>query len=176
MFKITVSLLILFMFTSITVIDFNKNSELKDWYLLNDTVMGGRSSSEFKINDEGHAQFSGYVTTENNGGFASVRYDCAIKNVKEYEHITLRLKGDGKKYQLRFKEDRNQEYSHVYDFKTSGEWETIVIPIHEMSSYYRGRNLDIPNFSANTVRELSILIGNKKNENFHLEIDEIKMR
>lgn len=164
------------MFTSTTVIDFNINSKLENWYILNDTVMGGKSSSELTINDDGHAQFSGYVTTENNGGFASVRYDCELSNVSEYKHITLKLKGDGKQYQLRFKEDRGQYYSHIYNFKTSGEWETIVIPMNEMFASYRGRRQDIPNFSADSISEISILIGNKKNENFHLEIDEIKMR
>lgn len=164
------------MSSNITVVDFNKQSKLKDWYLLNDTVMGGKSNSTFQIDENGHAEFSGYVTTENNGGFASVRYDCNLKNVKQFKNVLLKIKGDGKKYQLRFKESRNNEYSHIYTFQTSGDWETVEIPISKMFASYRGRKLDFSNFSADQIQEISILIGNKKNENFKLKIDEIKMR
>jgi hypothetical protein len=164
------------MILTTTVFDFNKNSELNQWYLINDTVMGGRSNSSFKINKEGHVSFSGYVTTANNGGFASVRYDCDIDDVKTASHVLLRVKGDGKKYQLRFKKERSDYYSHIYNFKTSGEWETISIPMEEMYASYRGRTLDVPNFKADQIREISILIGNKKNEEFELLIDKIEMR
>ena len=42
------------------------------WYVQNDTVMGGRSSSQIKINDEGEIQMTGNVNT-NGGGFATMR-------------------------------------------------------------------------------------------------------
>lgn len=164
------------MTTTITIIDFNKNSTLNQWYILNDTVMGGKSNSSFNLNDEGHAVFSGYVTTENNGGFASVRYDGVIQEVNKYTHVLLKVRGDRSNYQLRFKKNRNDYYSYIITFETSGNWETIAIPMSEMYTSYRGRRLDLPNFSANEIQEMSILIGNKKKQDFQLEIDEIKMR
>ena len=45
--------------TSLTIIDFNKNSNLFGWRVVNDVVMGGQSNGEFAINSEGHAVFSG---------------------------------------------------------------------------------------------------------------------
>ena len=38
---------------------------------------------------------------------------------------------------------------------------------------FRGRNLNMGNFSSETIEELAFLIGNKKKEYFKLEIDKI---
>ena len=43
-----------------------------EWVVLNDTVMGGRSSATVTYVDE-TVQFQGLVSLENNGGFASIR-------------------------------------------------------------------------------------------------------
>ena len=59
---------------SIKIFDFNSKSNINSWQIVNDVVMGGKSSSTITINKEGHGQFSGTVSTENNGGFSSVRH------------------------------------------------------------------------------------------------------
>ena len=51
------------------IFDFNKEANIEGWRIVNDVVMGGRSSSNFKLNTEGHGCFSGAVSLENNGGF-----------------------------------------------------------------------------------------------------------
>ena len=40
-------------------LDFNHKSTLENWFTVDDVVMGGRSSSRFEINEQGHAMFSG---------------------------------------------------------------------------------------------------------------------
>ena len=164
------------MVSTITLFDFNEKSTLDSWYIQNDTVMGGKSSSDIKINDDGHAVFSGYVTTANNGGFAQVRHECDIKNIGAKKTVLIHLKGDGKNYQFRFKKSLQDRYSYIYEFKTSGEWETIEIPVDQMEPSFRGRKLNKENFNADTIQEIAILIGNKKKENFELVIDKIEMR
>ena len=56
------------------IFDFNNDSNIKNWYIVDDDVMGGRSSSQFTLNSDGHGVFEGYVSLANNGGFSSVRY------------------------------------------------------------------------------------------------------
>ena len=51
--------------------------ETFDWVVLNDTVMGGRSSATVNYVDD-TVQFKGLVSLENNGGFASIRTRDAI--------------------------------------------------------------------------------------------------
>lgn len=45
---------------------------VQDWGIVNDGVMGGVSQSKIRLVD-GKAVFSGIVSTDNNGGFASTR-------------------------------------------------------------------------------------------------------
>ncbi len=152
----------------------SKNANnISNWYTVNDGVMGGLSEGTVSINDAGIAKFKGYVTTENNGGFSSVRYVFNKKDVSKFNHIVLKLKGDGKSYQFRIKENSSQRYSYTTTFKTSGEWETIKIPFSEFYPIYRGYTVNRPNFSGNLMEEIAILIGNKTKESFLLEIKNI---
>ena len=73
--KLTFIILLLMNLTNNTVIfDFDKDSNLKNWKIVDDVVMGGKSSGHFELNDDGHAVFYGNISLENNGGFSSVRY------------------------------------------------------------------------------------------------------
>ncbi len=158
-----------------TIFDFTIDSSLDSWYIMDDVVMGGRSDGNMKINEDGHGIFHGDVSLENNGGFSSVRYRPELLDVSDYKSCKLRVKGDGKSYQFRIKSDAYDRFSYIYTFDTTGEWETVVIPLHDMYPSFRGRRLDMDNYSGQTLAELAILIGNKKNESFQLEIDKITL-
>jgi len=165
-----------FMSPDSTVMDFQKESSLRDWYTVDDVVMGGRSDGNFKINDEGHGEFSGVVSLENNGGFSSLRHVLSRKDVSSYSTISLRVKGDGKTYQFRVKSVRSERFSYTYSFDTSGEWEWVDIPMKDMVPTWRGRRLNYPNYPGQSLEEIGILIGNNKPESFTLVIDEIRLK
>lgn len=59
----------------ILIFDFNTKSDLSNWRVVNDGVMGGTSRSKFYLNSKGHGCFDGTVSLENNGGFCSVKYE-----------------------------------------------------------------------------------------------------
>ena len=151
----------------------NKEEGVKGWYVVNDGVMGGLSKGIIKMNDDEHAVFEGYVTTENNGGFSSVRYPFEMNEVSEFKFVNIKLKGDGKNYQFRIKETVNQDYSYIHEFKTSGDWEKVSILLSEFYPSFRGNKLNRPNFPGKKMEEVTFLIGNKKKESFSLEIESI---
>ena len=159
---ITINTMVLF--------DFSENSEPDRWQVVNDGVMGGLSQSTFKMSENGTALFKGRVSLENNGGFSSVRYNTGKTNVEGFTTLALYLKGDGKKYQVRIRENNDDYFSYITTIQTSGEWETIEITLNDMFPSFRGRKLDRPNFSGNTIVELTFLIGNEKAESFTLEL------
>ena len=156
--------------------DFSKNSDIRDWRIVDDVVMGGRSSGTFKLNEEGYGLFEGSISLENNGGFSSVRYRFKKMQINDYTRIVIKLKGDGKKYQFRIKDESDKYYSYVSTFLTSGDWQEIEIPLGEMYPTFRGRRLDQPNFTHDSIEELAFLIANKKTEKFKLIIDTIELR
>lgn len=157
------------------IFDFNKEKSTTSWFVVNDGVMGGLSQGKFTVTEEGNVIFTGFVTTENNGGFSSIRYEFNEKEISTYSHIVLKIKGDGKKYQFRIKEKASQRFSYISEFTTSGNWETIKIPFREFYPSFRGYMLNKPNFSGNVMEEIGILIGNKKKEAFSLEIKSITL-
>lgn len=159
-----------------TIFDFNKDSDLSNWYVVDDVVMGGRSDGSFLLNEEGHAVFSGAVSLKNNGGFSSVRYVFGKTDVSGYQKAVIRLKGDGKLYQFRVKSSNRDRHSYIAYFQTSGSWESIEIPLAEMYPSFRGMTLNMPDYPGKQMAEIAFLIGNKKAEDFRLEIDKIELR
>ncbi|MGY8931982.1 MAG: CIA30 family protein [Flavobacteriales bacterium] len=159
--------------SQIILYNFNKNSDLKEWRIVNDDVMGGISSSNLEINNEGNGVFKGIISTTNNGGFSSIRYNFNKTFIKNKSYIKLKIKGDKKEYQLRIKADNEEYFSYIYIFKTSGNWETITIPLNKMYASFRGRILNMPNFNNDYFEQITFLVGNKKNEKFKLLLDQI---
>ncbi|MGY3793586.1 CIA30 family protein [uncultured Aquimarina sp.] len=158
---------------SLTIFDFKKTNKLSDWIVVNDGVMGGLSKGEITLNDKGNAIFSGAISLENNGGFSMVRYRFSTKKVKGYTKALITLKGDQKRYQFRVKTNTYDRHSYIAHFETSGEWQTIEIPLSEMYPVFRGVSLDMQNYPSIQMEEIAFLIGNKKQEKFRLEIDKI---
>ena len=155
--------------------DFNKNTNAKEWRIIDDTVMGGRSYGKFKMDADGNGVFFGDVSTANNGGFSSVRYQMNRKAIGNYTKVTIRLKGDGKEYQFRIKDNANSYYSYITTFKTSGEWETVSLNLNDLYPSFRGQKLNFPNYKRDFIEEIVFLIGNKKNESFELILDKIEL-
>ena len=155
--------------------DFTKESNIQNWSVVNDGVMGGLSKGNFSVNDKGDGFFTGHVSLENNGGFSSVRYNFESKSVSNYKKITLRLKGDGKQYQIRVKTRISDYYSYIAYIKTNGEWQTLEILFSNMIPSFRGNKLDLPNYPGEYMEQFAILIGNKKNEDFKLYLDKIEL-
>jgi len=161
--------------TQLTLFDFDKKSDLSQWETVDDVVMGGRSDGNFYLSQAGHGIFTGSISTENNGGFSSVQYRFQKTNTAPYRKYILRIKGDGKRYQFRVKSDIDQPHSYVHYIETSGNWQLVEILFSEMYATFRGRKLDLPNFQGGTLEQIGFLTGNKRNENFKLEIDFIKV-
>ena len=158
-----------------TLFNFDSKSDISNWRIVDDVVMGGRSNGAFKINDSGNGIFLGDVSLENNGGFSMVQYGFDTKKVSNYTKVCIKLKGDGKTYQFRIKDNANSYYSYINTFKTSGEWETIILKWSDLYPSFRGQTLDLPNFKGDFLEEIVFLIGNKKNESFELKIDKIEL-
>ena len=161
--------------TSHTIFDFNYNSDIKNWEIIDDVVMGGKSLGSFIISPNGYGVFKGSISLDNNGGFSSIKYKFKRTLILDFTKIVFKIKGDGKKYQFRIKSNSEDYYSYISTFSTTGNWQEIEIILKDMFPSFRGKRIDKPNFSEAYIEELSFLIANKKKENFKLFIDKIKL-
>ena len=150
--------------------DFSEN-DLLSWNIVDDTVMGGRSRGSFKINNN-VGEFKGYLSLANNGGFSSVRayYPYDLIGISS---ITLRVKGDGRKYNFRVRTNKNSWVSYSHSFSTeSNTWQEITLNIQDFFPTYRGYNVqNVQRLSELLIREIGIMISDKNEGNFALMID-----
>ena len=151
--------------------DFSPSSDTSTWRIVDDGVMGGLSEGQIEMSEEGHAVYRGEISLENNGGFSSLRYRPKAIELSGEKELVFRIKGDGKRYQFRLKSQARDAHSYVQYYETTGEWETVRLPLSDFYPSFRGRTLDRPNYPAKSLAEFAILFGNKKAESFHLEID-----
>lgn len=172
--------ILLFSFSSMlqaqVLFDFQSAPNLEGWQIVNDGVMGGLSEGTIVRTKEGYGRFFGTVSLENYGGFTSARYALPVTQVNEESIIVLKVKGDRKPYQFRVKHQRSDYYTYVSTFSTSGEWETIEIPLASLRPQWRGRRVDLPDFDRKSISEMTLLIANKKNESFELQIASIQLK
>ena len=147
------------------------------WRITDDRVMGGRSQGKFEITNQGTMRFSGNLSLENNGGFSSVRSGGVSFDLSDSEGLALRVKGDGRKYQLRLGTEaryRSWDVSFSAGFQTKKDtWVNVRIPFSDFKAGFRGRSLDQVSFDPSKIRRLGILLGDKKPGRFEVEIDSI---
>jgi monofunctional biosynthetic peptidoglycan transglycosylase len=157
--------------------DFNSAETNNRWYIINDGVMGGISTSKFLINSDGTATFSGNVSPENNGGFASVRSKLENKVNENLEGVILKIKGDGKKYNVRFRTNSNFDgIAYQSKFLTvPEEWKTVKIPFDSFQPTFRGRLIpNQPKLRSDDIRQIGFLIADKQFGEFRIDIDWIR--
>ncbi|MBB1384720.1 CIA30 family protein [Pseudoalteromonas sp. SG45-5] len=147
------------------------------WYVVNDSVMGGISNSQV-VQTQGSLVFTGNVSLDNNGGFASIRTELNTQS-QNTKGIMLRVKGDGQTYQLRL---RTTDYldgaAYTHSFKTvKNEWLNINFIPSDFTLSFRGRVLDQqPTIDFNDIRQLGFMIAGKQEGKFKLEVSKIQFK
>jgi len=167
-------MIISFMNTEV-LFNFEKDTDLQGWSIVDDVVMGGRSNGSLSKTPDGHGLFSGTISLENNGGFSSIRYAFTPIQVNKDQLIRIRLKGDGKQYQFRVKNEVSDNASYINYFDTTGDWQEVEFRLGDLYPTYRGRKLSRPDFDHDHIEEIRFLIGNKRPESFRLLIDKIEL-
>lgn len=159
-----------------TIVDF-KNPDAVRWSIVNDGVMGGVSSGDLELTEDQTVIFTGFLSLENNGGFASARAAFPSLDLSGYDGVVLRVRGDGRTYQLRFRTSNNFDgVAYSSEFGTdSGQWMEIRLPLSGFKPTFRGRvPRGAPPFDPARIRQMTVLIGDKKEGPFKLEIEWVR--
>ena len=155
--------------------DFADPEAINGWQVEDDVVMGGVSRGSFTRDKAGHAVFRGEVSVDNNGGFSSVQCYFDPLDVSDYRNAVIRIKGDGKDYRFIVESQKDARHYYVTEFTTSGEWQEIKIPLRKMYPMRRGDRLNIPDYPAETMAQVRLMIANGRAENFQIEIASIAL-
>ena len=155
-----------------TTIDIDSSN----WRIVNDGVMGGLSDGHYQIQD-GHLLFTGKISTDNNGGFTSIRHPLnTVSN--DVQAIKLRIQGDGNRYQFRISATHgNYSIGYKAEFSTKVDKEqTITLPLKEFIATYHGRIIaNAPSIKAENITSIGFLIAPKQEQNFQLTVQSIAL-
>ena len=159
---------------NVIMVDPSNNIGNDNWGIVNDGVMGGISQSNIYLNEVNNIIFAGNVSLENNGGFASIRRGFNGSQLKESSAFLLRVKGDGNIYKFRLTM-KGSYANYSANFKTiKDQWVDIEIPVENFKPYYFGRSIRAQKLKVQKVNSIGILISDKQEGNFLLEIEHIK--
>ena len=147
------------------VFDFTTPSDdLKNiWGAVDDVVMGGVSESDIRLVD-GTALFAGNVSTQNSGGFASVRtrnFDPPF-NLAGYDGVELRVRGDGKRYKFLIRTETKWDgtaYSYSFD-TVSNSWMSVRIPFADLVPVFRAKSLkDASQIDSSNICSFQLMLS-----------------
>ena len=159
------------------IFDFQAATNSTKWQVVNDDVMGGVSTSQFQLLTNGGAIFSGVVSLENNGGFASVRSTPVRENLNGTDALVLRVRGDGRRYKFTVRTEAGfNALNYQAEFTTKrGEWEEHRLTFKDFMPTFRGRVLtDVPPLIPSKITSVGLLISDKKAGPFRLEMSWIR--
>lgn len=159
-----------------TLFDFSDPLAAALWHPIDDTVMGGVSASQLRHDATGHAVFTGHVSLENNGGFASVRSQPGALGRQGVVAYLLQVRGDGKRYKLNLRTDDGFDginYQARLD-SPAGIWTRCRIAVADFVPTWRGRSVpDAAPLDASRVRQVGLMIADRQQGRFDLAIESI---
>lgn len=159
------------------IFDFRAPTTAAPWRIVNDDVMGGRSSSRFQLRADGGAVFFGVVSLENRGGFASARSAPVRNTLEGSDSFVLRVRGDGREYQFTVQTGagfRAPTYQLAFTPRR-GEWGEYRLAFDDFVPTFRGRVLtNLPPLTAERIVSVGVLIADQLAGPFRLEISWVK--
>ena len=159
---------------------FDSAAEAARWQIVNDGVMGGRSSSRASVTPQGSLRFTGNLSLENNGGFASVRTkpNGQLLGLNTGNTIVVRVKGDGRRYKLNlYAGERRTAFSYQMDFSTvAGQWTDVRLPVDRFVAHSFGRPISNLRLVPSQVQALGIMLSDKRPGPFEMQVDWINIQ
>jgi len=160
------------------LLDFAGPDTAQKWQAVNDGVMGGVSEGQFRITADRTMEFSGRLSLENNGGFASVRTKPTDLEINTGDTVVVRVKGDGREYVLNlYTKSRRMAFSYRAPLPTTkDEWTEVKVPLAEFIPTAFGRRVQgMGPVEPDQINGLGFMLSDKKPGPFKLEVEWVKI-
>jgi hypothetical protein len=148
------------------------------WRPVDDVVMGGVSGSGLTAAEPGIGRFSGIVSLDRGGGFASVRTPPRGWDTAGATAFVLRVRSDGKTYKFTVRTDDGFDGVQYQARFTPppGEWTDVRLPMDGFVASFRGRPVPgAPPLDPARIRTLGLMISDRQAGAFELLVDTISV-
>lgn len=163
---------------SVVLVNLDSAGEVATWTTVNDPVMGGKSTARIEYGNGGLV-FSGVISLDNNGGFASARgpeNPDIGRRATGAKSLGVRALGDGKTYLLKVG-TAGQPWSYIQRFTTeAGVERSYELPVEDFDAV--GMRLkpapDAPQtLDPATISEVSVYILDQQQGPFEFTVSAI---
>lgn len=156
--------------------DFSETAVTLIWVSVNDSVMGGVSDGRASATSDNTLKFSGTLSLENNGGFASIRTRAMDLDIQDDDTLVVRFKGDGRTYYMDL---RTAERRMASNYRTpiqteAGKWKEVRVELSDFYFTSFGRKIDRAPIKGSAVNSFGFTLADKKAGPFELEIAWVK--
>jgi hypothetical protein len=156
--------------------DFADEEELRRWSVVNDGVMGGRSTATAEVADA-ILTIDGEIVTDG-GGFSSVRL-ALTEPLTGSESLLLRLRTDGRPYELTLTDaaagrNRRVSFQSAIQADGVGEWEEIEVSFATLSPSIFGQPVEVDPFAPEAAIEVGLILADGTDGPFRLQLDWIR--
>ena len=156
----------------ITLFTFNRPDEA-EWVVVNDGVMGGRSSGFVAVED-GTLRFTGTLVTQG-GGFTSVRARREVDLTGE-DGLELRVRGSGRPFEVEL-DDGVRRFGRTVSRRapvpTSAEWTVVRVPFNRLRSSIFGQPVNAPPIDLAHIRSVGLYMLDGRDGPFRVEVDDV---
>ena len=146
---------------------------IEQWRSIDDLVIGGSSQSRLSMGETGGIIFAGTICCDGRSGYASIRSSTNLFNLSQYSGLTLKVKGDARRYKLSLRCATDFEgISYRVGFNTgNGVEQTIHLNWDVFVPTYHDRILAAPaSLDPSQIRSVGFVVAGKQSGSFRLEI------
>jgi NADH dehydrogenase [ubiquinone] 1 alpha subcomplex assembly factor 1 len=156
------------------LVDFGRDDATTHWHPIDDAVMGGVSRSALQPYSPGIASFSGVVSLQHGGGFASVRTEPRQWNTTGARALVVRCRGDGRQYKFTARTDDGfdgVQYQARFQ-PPRGEWAEVELPVASFVASFRGRPVaGAAPLDPAGIRQLGLMVSDRQAGPFELLLE-----
>ena len=159
--------------------NFGSTGNSQNWYAVNDGVMGGLSSGVLEETNNSIV-FSGVVSLENNGGFASIRSTYDNYKLAKFNKVEVKYQSSGYDFAMTM-EMHKRFYMPYFKFNlpdTGNKWKTVTIELADFEAFSLGKKLGygLDKDSKNDIIRMGFISNEKNAGKYQIEIDYIKFK
>lgn len=147
-----------------------------NWVVVNDSVMGGVSTSRVESLEGGGIRFRGQLSLDNNGGFASVRSNSPAYALQPRSGLILKVRGDGRTYKVNLRTPGGRmAFSYQSTFTTTpGEVSEHRLSLASFRPVAFGRYVpNAPELDPTQVTSLGFTLSDGRPGSFSIDILEV---
>ncbi len=150
-----------------------------DWNLVNDTVMGGRSSAQASFTKNKHLKWFGNLSLENNGGFVSIRSEYLNLDWSDFDGVEVVVEGAGRDIQVSLQRRDRMVRAGGYRalVPTSEQGDTrVFIPFSAFQLKRFGRAIQGPPLRSGlkNIAQMGLLMADKREGPFEVTLKSIR--